>query len=78
MMRFVDVPNFFEHIYLVDLSPSLCEIARERFARLKWENVTVVCDDARLFSLDDFATPATEPSRATLITMSYSLSIIVS
>ncbi|MCJ1306687.1 hypothetical protein MMC25_000330 [Agyrium rufum] len=51
MAEYLDVPNFFSEVYLVDLSPSLCEIARKRFARLGWNNVHVVCQDARLFRL---------------------------
>ncbi|SPO02242.1 related to S-adenosylmethionine:diacylglycerol 3-amino-3-carboxypropyl transferase [Cephalotrichum gorgonifer] len=54
MSRFVDVPNFFSSIYLVDFSPSLCDVARRRFARLGWKNVKVVCEDARKFRLEDY------------------------
>ncbi|KAI0126347.1 hypothetical protein BJ170DRAFT_402095 [Xylariales sp. AK1849] len=53
MSRFVDVPQFFSSIYLVDFSPSLCEVARRRFVRLGWDNVKVVCQDARDFRLED-------------------------
>ena len=68
MQEFLDVPSFFETIYLVDLSPSLCEVARKRFTRLGWVNVTVVCQDARLFKLPE--------NKSDLITLSYSLSMI--
>ncbi|MCJ1390514.1 hypothetical protein MMC18_003374 [Xylographa bjoerkii] len=68
MQEFLDVPQFFETVYLVDLSPSLCEVARKRFARLGWVNVTVICQDARLFNPGK--------NKANLITMSYSLSMI--
>ncbi|KAK3395626.1 hypothetical protein B0T20DRAFT_419372 [Sordaria brevicollis] len=54
MAQFVDVPKFFKSVYLVDFSPSLCEVARKRFARLGWENVKVVCMDARKFRLEDY------------------------
>ncbi|KAK4456647.1 hypothetical protein QBC42DRAFT_301841 [Cladorrhinum samala] len=54
MSEFVNVPEFFTSIYLVDFSPSLCEVARKRFARLGWTNVTVVCEDARKFRLEDY------------------------
>ncbi|KAK3694897.1 hypothetical protein B0T22DRAFT_86387 [Podospora appendiculata] len=54
MSEFVDVPAFFSSVYLVDFSPSLCEVARERFARLGWTNVKVVCEDARKFRLEDY------------------------
>ena len=99
MSRFVDVPTFFSSVYLVDFSPSLCDVARKRFAKLGWTNVKVVCEDARRFRLEDYEgdvagvqTPLTNspsaygyfaPKRsqcggADLVTMSYSLSMIVS
>ncbi|TVY29960.1 hypothetical protein LHYA1_G001282 [Lachnellula hyalina] len=53
MSEFVSVPEFFSSVYLVDFSPSLCEVARKRFARLGWKNVKVVCQDARTFHLED-------------------------
>ncbi|GAB1310214.1 3-amino-3-carboxypropyl transferase [Madurella fahalii] len=56
MSQFVDVPEFFSSVYLVDFSPSLCEVARKRFARLGWTNVRVVCEDARKFRLEDYET----------------------
>ncbi|KAI9788560.1 MAG: hypothetical protein M1816_006809 [Peltula sp. TS41687] len=54
MAAFIPVPEYFHRVYLVDLSPSLCEIARKRFARLGWNNVKVVCQDARSFCLEDY------------------------
>ncbi|CAK1359924.1 unnamed protein product [Cercospora beticola] len=54
MAEHVDVPNFFHAVYLVDLSTSLCEIARKRFERLGWKNVHVICEDARVFRLSDY------------------------
>jgi betaine lipid synthase len=68
MSKFVDVPDFFSEIHLVDYSPSLCEVARKRFSRLGWNNVHVVCQDAKLFNLGK--------EKADLITMSYSLSML--
>ncbi|PYI34906.1 sialidase [Aspergillus indologenus CBS 114.80] len=53
MSAFLSVPDFFAHVYLVDLSPSLCEVARQRFQRLGWKNVSVVCQDARSFRLPE-------------------------
>ncbi|KAJ5728767.1 uncharacterized protein N7483_003275 [Penicillium malachiteum] len=81
MSAFVPVDRFFEHVYLVDLSPSLCEVARKRFERLGWKNVTVLCQDARSFQLpertiDPRAANAVISDCADLITMSYSLSMI--
>ena len=97
MSEFVSVPDFFSSVYLVDFSPSLCEVARRRFTRLGWTNVKVVCQDARTFRLEDHQNSTDNavgysPSPtanyvsddrqsvggADLITMSYSLSMIVS
>jgi betaine lipid synthase len=94
MSEYVDVPEFFSSVYLVDFSPSLCEVARKRFTRLGWSNVKVVCQDARTFRLEDHesdmsgAVASRSPSSyysennsvggADLITLSYSLSMIVS
>ena len=96
MSEYVSVPDFFSSVYLVDFSPSLCEVARKRFARLGWSNVKVVCQDARTFRLEDYEVgtgnsiisvrpPVSSylsddlPSvgGADLITLSYSLSMIV-
>ncbi|KAL8942789.1 MAG: hypothetical protein Q9216_001474 [Gyalolechia sp. 2 TL-2023] len=52
MNSFLDIPDFFSAVFLVDLSPSLCAVARERFQRLGWE-VKIVCEDARTFRLED-------------------------
>jgi betaine lipid synthase len=96
MQRYVSVPDFFSSVYLVDFSPSLCEVARKRFERLGWKNVKVVCQDARTFRLEDHEPrgsstvlarsptdyfgdiPGSTVGGADLITMSYSLSMIVS
>ena len=59
----LDVPTFFHAVYLVDLSTSLCEIARQRFERLGWENVHVVCQDARTFRLSDYEAGVDELKR---------------
>ncbi|KAF2500290.1 hypothetical protein BU16DRAFT_453416 [Lophium mytilinum] len=53
MFAFIPVPEFFKAVYVVDLSPSLCEMARKRFERLGWSNVKVVCQDARAFRLHE-------------------------
>lgn len=68
MDRLVGIESFFEHVFLVDLSTSLCEVANERVRQNGWKNVTVLCQDAR-----SIACPA---GSADLITMSYSLSMI--
>lgn len=54
MQSQLDVPTFFHAVYLVDLSTSLCNVARERFRRLGWNNVHVICEDARTFRLSDY------------------------
>ncbi|RYP32757.1 hypothetical protein DL767_005048 [Monosporascus sp. MG133] len=54
MSAFVNVPEFFSSVYLVDFSPALCQVARQRFQRLGWNNVKVVCEDARKFRLEDY------------------------
>ena len=97
MSEFVSVPEFFSSVYLVDFSPSLCEVARKRFSRLGWKNVKVICQDARAFRLEDHEEEAVKSAGlvrsgsvsyfsgdrpsvggADLITLSYSLSMIVS
>lgn len=81
MSAFLPVDSFFSHVYLVDLSPSLCDVARQRFQRLGWKNVSVVCQDVRTFRLPDSenvdprATVSTSTG-ADVATMSYSLSMI--
>lgn len=92
MQAYLDVPTFFAKVYLVDLSPSLLEVARKRFDRLGWD-VEIVCQDARAFRLENYQTvkskntsisslgsswsdQSTVNSGADLVTMSYSLSMI--
>ncbi|OBT99362.1 hypothetical protein VE01_02523 [Pseudogymnoascus verrucosus] len=62
MSKYLNVPEFFSSVYLVDFSPSLCEVARKRFVRLGWNNVKVVCQDARLFRLEDHEGESDESS----------------
>lgn len=76
MSKHLHVAQYFEKIYLVDLSPSFCTIARSRFQRLGWKNVEVVCADARSFRIADAYGEAQTSGRADLITFSYSLSMI--
>ena len=92
MQAYVDVPTFFAKVYLVDLSPSLLEVAKKRFERLGWD-VRIVCQDARAFRLENYemdnstntsvsSLASSWPSHesisggADLVTMSYSLSMI--
>ncbi len=55
-------------VYVVDLSPSLLEVARRRVAERGWSNVEAVEADATLFH------PAVGP--ADVVTFSYSLTMI--
>ena len=50
----------------MDLSPSLCEMARKRFERLGWTNVKVICQDARAFRLHEHEQEAYQRKKITL------------
>ena len=63
MQSQLDVPSIFHAVYLVDLSTSLCDVARERFRRLGWNNVHVICQDARIFRLSDYEAGIEESNR---------------
>lgn len=63
MGNHIDVSTFFHAVYLVDLSSSLCEVARQRFQRLGWKNVHVICEDARTFRLADHEAGVGEEKR---------------
>jgi len=68
--------EYFRKIYLIDLSPSLCNVARERVRRLQLADlVQVLCDDAVSFELPGCANA---DGNVDLITMSYSLSMMPS
>jgi betaine lipid synthase len=59
----------FSKVILVDLTPSLCNIARERFEKKGWKNVIVLCQDASTFQV-----PGLEDAlegRVGLVTVSY-------
>ena len=78
MQAYLDVPSFFSKIYLVDLSPSLLDVAKKRFDRLGWD-VKIVCQDARNFRLEDYEERVKDRDEnfgADLVTLSYSLSMI--
>jgi betaine lipid synthase len=90
MGQYLPVSEYFRSVYLVDFSPSLCQVAEARFQRLGWKNVKVVCQDARHFRLqdyeEDFDQSTTEKNiygfsnesaiPADVLTMSYALSMI--
>ncbi|KAI9481189.1 MAG: hypothetical protein EXX96DRAFT_565732 [Benjaminiella poitrasii] len=64
----------FKQVILVDLTPSLCEVARERFKKKGWNNVVVLCQDASSFQV-----PGIEgllEGRVGLVTVSYALSMM--
>lgn len=63
MGNHIDIPTYFHAVYLVDLSTSLCEIARKRFERLGWKNVHVICEDARIFRLSDYESGVDDDKR---------------
>ncbi|KAG0018984.1 hypothetical protein BGZ81_009978 [Podila clonocystis] len=65
--------DHFERIYLVDLCPSLCRIARERCQKFGWTNVVVLCEDAVQSGFPGFGDPN---AKIDLVTMSYSLSMM--
>ena len=62
----------FRRIYIVDLTPSLCQQARERVERRGWKNVEVVEADVCQFRLEEGG----GDQKADLVTFSYSLSMI--
>lgn len=66
--RVAKLSENFTAVYLVDLSTSLCEVARERVAKQGWTNVHIICGDACTFEIPE--------EHADLITFSYSLSMI--
>lgn len=72
MNKFFPISQFHK-VYLVDLTPSLCAVARKRFAARGWSNVEVLCQDAGTFTLPGMEDPK---GRVSLVTMSYSISMI--
>jgi len=71
MNKYISITKSFRAVYIVDFSSSLCSKARERFARLGWSNVHVLCMDARKFNIGDY-----EVEKADWVSFSYSLSMI--
>ncbi|KAJ7531111.1 hypothetical protein O6H91_14G032700 [Diphasiastrum complanatum] len=67
MMSEVMELEAFDKIYVVDICSALCEVARQKVQRLGWTNVEIVEEDACIFKPD---------TEATLVTFSYSLSMI--
>jgi betaine lipid synthase len=73
MMNAVFPIRNFDKVYVVDITPSLCKVAEERFKRLGWTNVTVLCMDATKFQIPK---EDGEDLEIALVTLSYSLSMI--
>lgn len=68
MNSLVGLSSKFKAVYIVDLSPSLLGVAKERFERLGITNVHCILEDACTFRVPH--------DSVDLITMSYSLSMI--
>lgn len=66
MAEYIDLKAF-DKIYVVDITPSLCRVAEKKVKQRGWTNVVIVEGDACAF---------TPPEKATLVTFSYSLSMI--
>lgn len=67
MNEYIPISEF-HTVYLVDITPSLCDVAQKRFDKLGWANVKVLCMDALQFELED----KSDEIEIGLVTMSYS------
>ena len=65
-------------VYLVDLCAPLLDVARARIARHGWKNVTVLHQDATVFTLPEWQNDPRSTGLIDLCTMSYALSMIPS
>ncbi|KAJ6457070.1 hypothetical protein C8R47DRAFT_1082205 [Mycena vitilis] len=75
MDDYFPVSNF-DAIYLVDLCGPLLQVARERFAKRGWHNITVLCQDATAFWLPDWSEGQDPRGSVDFVTMSYSVTMI--
>lgn len=67
----------FDAVYLIDLCEPLLQVARSRFAKRGWHNVTVLCQDACDFYLPEWSAKGVNPQGSvSFVTLSYSLSMI--
>ncbi|KAF8919951.1 hypothetical protein CPB85DRAFT_734180 [Mucidula mucida] len=66
----------FDAIYLIDLCEPLLHVARGRFAKKGWTNVTVLCQDACDFYLPEWSENINPEGSVGFVTLSYSLSMI--
>lgn len=68
----------FDHVYLIDLCEPLLQVARQRFAKLGFTNVTVLCQDASAFTLPEWEDGVLPRGSVGFVTLSYALSMIPS
>ncbi len=66
----------FDAIYLIDLCEPLLHVARGRFAKKGWTNVTVLCQDACDFYLPEWSENINPEGSVGFVTLSYSLSMV--
>lgn len=66
----------FDAVYLVDLCEPLLQIARERFSKRGWTNVTVLCQDATELFLPEWSNGVDPEGSVGFVTLSYSLSMV--
>lgn len=65
-------------VYLIDLCEPLLEVARARFDKLGFKNVTVLCQDASAFVLPEWKDGVLPRGSVGFVTLSYALSMIPS
>lgn len=65
----------FDAVYLVDLCEPLLQIARQRFSKRGWSNVTVLCQDATELFLPEWSNNIEPKGSVGFVTLSYSLSM---
>ncbi|KDQ55857.1 hypothetical protein JAAARDRAFT_195669 [Jaapia argillacea MUCL 33604] len=77
MNEYFPISNF-DHVYLIDLCEPLLQVARRRFEKRGWKNITVLCQDASEFTLPEWQDGLDPKGSVGFITLSYSLSMIPS
>ncbi|KAF9263436.1 hypothetical protein L218DRAFT_973210 [Marasmius fiardii PR-910] len=75
MDQFFPVSSF-DVVYLIDLCEPLLQVARKRFAKKGWTNITILCQDASEFILPEWSEGVDAKGSVGFVTMSYSLSMI--
>lgn len=66
----------FDQVYLIDLCEPLLKVARNRFAKRGWKNITVLCQDGTEFELPEWSDGVKPKGSVGLVTLSYSLSMV--